>query len=72
MIAVEKAEIAKLEEQITDLKKQTWSKKNPEIGVIMDRQTKVLETRLDKGTIKLNDTLAQIKELRSLIDNLRR
>lgn len=36
------------------------------------RQVKVLENRLEKSTIKLNEALQRNKELRELIDNLRR
>lgn len=72
LIDVEKGEIKKLDEEILALKKQTWSKKTPEVGVVMERQLKVLETRLDKGTHKLNETLGQIQEQKKLIDGLRR
>lgn len=38
----------------------------------MEKQLKVLEARLDKGTHKLNETLAQIQDQKKLIDKLRR
>ena len=62
----------KLEDQAAALKRRAWSKKAPELGGPLEKQLKILENRLDKGTQKLNEAVAQNKELRDIIDNLRR
>mmetsp|Transcript_6470 Transcript_6470/g.11578 ORF Transcript_6470/g.11578 Transcript_6470/m.11578 type:complete len:562 (-) Transcript_6470:93-1778(-) len=45
---------------------------NKDNSLMVEKQVKILENRLDQALCKFNDALAQNKELREQIDNLRR
>mmetsp|Transcript_34637 Transcript_34637/g.43729 ORF Transcript_34637/g.43729 Transcript_34637/m.43729 type:complete len:523 (-) Transcript_34637:275-1843(-) len=79
-IESERRKINKLDRDITDMEYKTLEQRQKMGGVnaskennmMISKQIKVLENRLDKALVKFNESLAANKQLRQQIDTLRR
>eukprot|EP01006_Ploeotia_vitrea_P038783 TRINITY_DN66279_c6_g1_i1.p1 TRINITY_DN66279_c6_g1~~TRINITY_DN66279_c6_g1_i1.p1 ORF type:complete len:579 (-),score=104.07 TRINITY_DN66279_c6_g1_i1:1437-3173(-) len=79
-IAIESEVYEHCEKELAKISKQTLgARKNMggvnvtrENNIMVDKQIRVLENRLDQALVKFNEALAYNKELREQIDNLRR
>lgn len=79
-IEVERRRIEDLEKQIKKMQATIFQQRKEMGGVNASRETnqqvqkqiRILENRLDKALVKFNEALAHNKQLRDIIDNLRR
>jgi len=79
-IEIEREKIRKLDDDITEMEYKALEQRQKMGGVnaskennmMISKQIKVLENRLDKALVKFNESLASNKQLRQQIDTLRR
>lgn len=79
-IQLEQKKIEKLDDEINKLREQIFEQRKQMGGINASRENnqqvqrhiRMLENRLDKALVKLNEALAHNKQLRETIDNLRR
>ena len=75
----ERARISSMEAEITKLRNDIWQRRRYMGGThaasdnqrVVEKQVKILENRLDQALVRFNKSLAQNKNLRQEIDNLR-
>lgn len=78
-IEVERNTSAKIEKQMTMLREKIWNQRKMMGGTnaaaenqrTVDKQVKILETRLEHALVKFNKSLANNRRLREEIDDLR-
>jgi DNA repair exonuclease SbcCD ATPase subunit len=79
-IAVQERNLAEIEKQMALMREKVMSQRKRMGGVnaarenqmMVQKQIRILENRLDKALVKFNEALAHNKNLRETIDNLRR
>lgn len=79
LVETEKAKIAAMENEMTELREEIWKRRKQMGGVNADannqrqsqKQVMLLESRLDQALVKFNKTVSRNKRLREEIDGLR-
>ena len=79
-IAVQERNLAEIEKQMALMREKVMAQRKRMGGVnaarenqmMVNKQIRILENRLDKALVKFNEALAHNKNLRETIDNLRR